>query len=218
MPILEFASVTLNAGVSPTNEGLLSVLRKSLDVVATANGVSGFRWVLTEGKGQQEPLLALVGIWASVEAHEEFSQRGLMLPLLASLKDYIRIGGIMHLGIPELSQNQSDVFTTVFVAASIRVDPSKHELVEIALGEVVKGHAGAETVVGWKVKKEESFDNAIKYGKEQFGQELHDEVVDEDILVVIAKEADKALVIHVVDKVEGLAIGAELFQWKTVLA
>lgn len=227
MPVLEFATVTLNASVIPTDEGLLSVLRACLSSITLAKGVSGFRWIQTspDDQGQKEPILALLGIWATVEDHEDFVQSGQMTPLLADLKDFIQIKDVVHLAIPTLTSAEHDVLGTGFVCAIIRVKSAKHEQLETLVTETVRDkYAKTEIITGWKVKKEKSFDNAVKFGKERLGQggedidvvEKEEEEEEEDVWALFVKQEDGALVDDLVRKSEALTKGTEVSTWTTM--
>lgn len=225
MPVLEFATVTLNASVVPTDDGLLSVLRACLSSIGLAKGVSGFRWIQTppDDKSQKEPILALLGIWATVKDHEDFVQSGQMTPLLADLKDFMQIKDVVHLAIPTLTPAGYDILGTGFVSAITRVKSAKHEQLETLVAETVREkYAKTEIITGWKVKKEESFDNAVKFGKEQLGQGgeesdvLEKEKEEEDCWALFVRQEDGALVDDLVRKSEELTEGTEVSKWTTI--
>lgn len=223
MPILEFATVTLNSSVVPTDEGLLAVLRSCLSSIALAKGVSGFRWIQTtpEHDSEKDPILALLGIWASVEDHEDFLQSGQMTPLLVDLKEFIQIKSVVHLVIPALTPARHDILGSGFVSAVIRVKSAQHEQLETLVETVRDQNPQAETIAGWKVKKEASFDDAVKFGKERLGQgeeEIDVTAEEEDIWAIFVKQEDDALVDNLVRKAEELSKGTEVFQWKTICA
>ena len=223
MPALEFAIVTLNASVVPTDEGLLTVLRSCLSSIAFAKGGSGFRWIQStpEHNSEKGPVLALLGIWASVEDHEDFVQSGQMTPLLANLKEFIQIKSVVHLAIPALTPARHNIIGSNFVSAVIRVESAQHEQLETLVETVRNQYLQTETIVGWKVKKEASFDNAVKFGKERLGQgeeEIDATAEEEDVWAIFVKQEEDAVVDNLVRKAEELSKGTEVFKWKTICA
>jgi hypothetical protein len=219
MPTLEFATINLDPGVKPDDARLVSVLNTCITSIENADGVSGMRFIKNVPQGAQEQILGLVGVWASIEAHEAFSKAGKLLPLLVDLKDLIKMRGVAHLGIEELSSSQSNVLASDIVSISVSVAPSDHEKLQSLVSAALQA-ASSTVISGWKIKNEESFREAEETGRKGLGQSTEAEQAaaaadaDPDVWVVFVPEKDTALVDQIVSKTKSLAIGdAEVQHW-----
>ena len=223
MPILEFATINLKPGVKPDDARLVAVLHSCITSISQADGVSGMRFIKNVPQGAQEQILGLVGIWATVEAHEAFSQSEKMLPLLVNLKDLIQMRGVAHLGVGDLPSPANELMASNMISASLSVTPMDHEKFQGLVEDTLQA-VGPKAIAGWKIKKEESFRKAEEFGRKELGQGSEPKGRqkvgadgDADVWAVFVREDDAALVDELVRRTESLAIGdMEVQHWTKV--
>ena len=220
MPILEFAPINLNPGITTASESALAVFRKCLSAINLAPGVSGMRFM----KCTSDPsIIVLHGIWATVEEHSDFLESGKMTPLLMDLKDFITMREVLQLGMTEITDAQKEVLASPeLVSASFKLSPASHEQFEAAVESVLKGKGGAEVVTAWKIKDEESFKKAEDFGREGLGQGKEGSNgtsggEDPDTWAIVVKKGDAAFVDEIKTKVKGLVETEEVLTWDDFL-
>lgn len=220
MLTLEFATISLNPGVKPDDARLVRVLHSCITSISQAVGVSGMRFIKNVPQGGQEQILGLVGVWATVEAHAAFSQSDKMLPLLVDLKDFIKMRGVAHVGVGELSSSARELMASDMVSASFSVAPADREKFHGLVGDTLQ-RAALEAIAGWKTKKEESFRKAEEFGRKELGQGTEVEgqqhaAADADVWVVFVREDDASLLDEMVSKTESLAGDVEVQHWTSI--
>ncbi|KAL9065557.1 MAG: hypothetical protein Q9161_008161 [Pseudevernia consocians] len=220
MPILEFAPINLNPGITTANESALAVFRKCLSAINKAPGVSGMRFMKCTS---DQSIIVLHGVWATVEDHSDFLESGKMTSLLMDLKDFITMREVLQLDMTEITDAQKEVLASPeLVSASFKLRPANHEKFEAAVESVLKSKTGAEVVTAWKIKDEESFKKAEDFGRKGLGQEREEKNgtngrEDPNTWTMIVKKGDAAFVDEIKTKVKGFVEAEEVLTWDILL-
>ncbi|KIM93279.1 hypothetical protein OIDMADRAFT_61776 [Oidiodendron maius Zn] len=181
MPIIEFAVISLKSQTSPTDSNFINVLRDCLVTLSRAAGASGFRFLNSTfdsspasayGEGQ---LLALIGLWHTVEEHLEFLHSGAAAGLLARLEPYIEVREVIHV-IPELGLSadldgvmNATTFTSFVIDTGSLENNSWFNFIKDYSNGIGKG-----SVIGQKAKKSKGAQEAQVLVRKSLGQDVSD--------------------------------------------
>ena len=229
MPTIEFAVISLKNQVSATNSKFINVLRDCLITLSKAAGTSGFRFLKSTSVDSspasacdEDQVVALIGLWHTVEEHSDFLHSGAAAALLARLEHYIEVREVIHV-IPELGLSagvdgvMSAMTFTSFVIDTESLDNNSW----LAFIKAYSNGIGKGTIIGQKAKKSEGFQEAQLLVRKSLGQDVSDLKTsqDEHIWVFFEMSKDRGGIPSTLSVIKetGLTSRIELREWTTLV-